>query len=104
MASSCNIFIVICTVLSLFLQGVTGAGRMLVPPQRSSLWRDPIQRFNTLAVKNHEDHMLNCGGLWVSRISSTRVEVFRNICEFSILNSIYTDYILVIDLLQHVLK
>ena len=59
---TCIYFILMCTIT----HGVGATGRMLVPPQRSSLWRDPIQKYNPRVAKNFEDHRLNCGGLWVS--------------------------------------
>lgn len=49
-----------------FIGDVLGNGRMLVPPQRSSLWRDPAFYRNRHVFKNYDDHTLNCGGFWVS--------------------------------------
>ncbi|XP_046559870.1 uncharacterized protein LOC124268892 [Haliotis rubra] len=44
-------------VFALFLAGITGHGRLMDPPQRSSMWRDG---FNT--PTNYDDNQLNCGG------------------------------------------
>ncbi|RZC40731.1 uncharacterized protein BDFB_012617 [Asbolus verrucosus] len=44
-------------IFCLFIGKISGHGRMLDPPNRSSLWR-----FNPLAPKNYVDDQLNCGG------------------------------------------
>ena len=38
-----------------------GQGRLQLPLGRSSLWRTGLD-----TPRNYEDHMLECGGLWVS--------------------------------------
>ncbi|XP_067682186.1 uncharacterized protein [Haliotis asinina] len=53
-------------VFALCLVAVTGHGRLMDPPQRSSMWRDG---FNTTA--NYDDNQLNCGGSyhqWSARL------------------------------------
>ncbi|KAH3831447.1 hypothetical protein DPMN_104714 [Dreissena polymorpha] len=52
-------------IVCVLLPSATGNGRLLVPPQRSSLLREP-QFYNNYAVyRNYDDHTLDCGGYWV---------------------------------------
>ncbi|XP_064596497.1 uncharacterized protein LOC135463108 [Liolophura sinensis] len=48
------------------LSGVKGHGRLMSPPSRASLWRDP--RYKTLAsalqIQDYNDMGMNCGGFW----------------------------------------
>ncbi|KAL5019657.1 hypothetical protein ScPMuIL_002549 [Solemya velum] len=46
-------------VVLVFLPRADCRGRMIEPPQRSSLWR-----FYDSAPINYDDHSLNCGGYW----------------------------------------
>ncbi|XP_052786524.1 uncharacterized protein LOC128221884 [Mya arenaria] len=50
--------------LSMLISNVAGNGRMLVPPQRSSLWREPAYYGRIDVFRNYNDHTLNCGGYW----------------------------------------
>lgn len=54
-----------CIFVAVFVACVSGNGRLLVPPQRSSLWRLPEYYMNRFVFKNYDDHTLDCGGYWV---------------------------------------
>lgn len=60
-----NVFRLCILVILMILPRVSGNGRMLMPPQRSSLWRRPEFYRNSLVYKNYDDHTLDCGGYWV---------------------------------------
>lgn len=60
----CAIFVSFLVTL-VIVPRVSGNGRLLLPPQRSSLWRRPEFYRNHLVYKNYDDHTLDCGGYWV---------------------------------------
>ena len=51
-------------MMTMTLRSVSGHGRLVEPPSRSSMWR---YGFNT--PHNYDDNAINCGGLYVSKLS-----------------------------------
>ena len=51
-------------MMTMTLRSVRGHGRLVEPPSRSSMWR---YGFNT--PHNYDDNAINCGGLYVSKLS-----------------------------------
>lgn len=66
--STLGLLLVVIVFCACVLSGVKGHGRLIYPPSRASLWRDP--RYRTLAaalqIQNYNDMGMNCGGQWVS--------------------------------------
>jgi len=58
--------VLVTLVIIVYISRVSGNGRLLIPPQRSSLWRRPNFYRNRNVFKNYDDHTLDCGGYWVS--------------------------------------
>ena len=51
-------------MMTMTLRSVSSHGRLVEPPSRSSMWR---YGFNT--PHNYDDNAINCGGLYVSKLS-----------------------------------
>ena len=63
--SQCVMMMMLMTVLlTVTLRCVSGHGRLVEPPSRSSMWR---YGFDT--PHNYDDNAINCGGLYVSTLS-----------------------------------
>ena len=82
MAADANYRIVI--LLACCFHEVAGNGRLIIPPQRSSIWRDSASWGNPQIYRNYNDHTLNCGGLWVG--------LFQ-VCDYVLIFTLYVIYL-----------